>query len=460
MLVHRARDRSTRVLDFFTSVPGLGVAEPRGATMETVAVDFSGGSVQEFRIGGASCAVPGAALGMEEAQRAYGRLPVRELARPAVELARAGFPLSRGQAYLHEILDLILRARDEGRAIYGPKTRLHEGDPVVMRELADTIELLAESGARELYRGDLGSALVRHVRECGGSITDEDLAAYRVVRRRPVVAQFRGNAFESNPPPSSGGLLIAYGLRLLEALGLHGRPGSADAIDALARVMREQARARVAVARDLYRGGVARRLLSDESVVAALARVGQAPSEVAQRGTTHISAVDEEGNAAALTVSTGAGSGVIVPGTGIHMNNMLGEFDLWQPSAPGARMSSGTAPTVVLENERPRLVVGSAGSLRLRGAIMQIVVNVVEHGMDVHDAIEAPRVHLEGDELHCEGGVDASEMDALAARGYDVQRWTARNLFFGGAAAVAVSQQGELTAAGDPRRGGAGVVVA
>jgi gamma-glutamyltranspeptidase/glutathione hydrolase len=154
---------------------------------------------------------------------------------------------------------------------------------------------------------------------------------------------------------------------------------------------------------------------------------------------------------------------VIVPGTGVYMNNMLGEYDLvgGRPTPAGRRLTSMMSPSIALAPDgRPRLVVGSAGSARLRGAIMQIVVNVLEHGLPVDDAISAPRVHLDGTHLHCEGGHDAAALDHLVRLGYDVVRWRRRNLFFGGAAAVELTKDGTLAAAGDPRRGGAGVVVA
>jgi gamma-glutamyltranspeptidase / glutathione hydrolase len=162
----------------------------------------------------------------------------------------------------------------------------------------------------------------------------------------------------------------------------------------------------------------------------------------------------------AFTSSTGAGSGVIVPGTGIQLNNMLGEFDLApaERHVPGRRMSSMMSPSLVLRDGHPRLVVGSAGSLRLRSAILQVVVNVVQHGMPVGEAIERPRVHVEGDHLHCEGGNDDAEVERVAAMGWEVVRWRRRNLYFGGVSAVE-AREGELAAAGDPRRGGAGVVV-
>jgi gamma-glutamyltranspeptidase / glutathione hydrolase len=270
----------------------------------------------------------------------------------------------------------------------------------------------------------------------------------------------------SNPPPSSGGVLIAYGLALLARLPT-GSAGSADAVAVLAEVMREQGRARGrGFTRDLHRGGLAARLLSTTSIREAKRRIEQGLSGKVEPappgGTTHVSVIDGEGNAAALSSSTGSGSGVIVPGTGIYLNNMLGEYDLVGGRSPrsGARLTSMMAPTIALARDgSPRLVVGSAGSARLRGAIMQIVVNVLQHGLDVEEAVDAPRIHVDEPHIHCEGGHDPAELDRLAERGYDLVRWRRRNLFFGGAAAVELLPYGTEAAAGDPRRGGAGVLV-
>ncbi len=466
MLVHRARDRTDRLLDFFVAVPGLGARRRRPGEMEAIDVAFDRESTQVFHIGAASCAVPGAAAGLEAAHRAYGSLPWPVLFEPALELARNGVELIRPQAYLHTILDSILRHTPEGRRMYGRRARLGPGDRLVLDDLGATLEELARRGAAAIYGGPLGREIVRHLRGHGGSITAADLAAYRVVRRRPVRAGFRGHDFVSNPPPSSGGVLIGYGLRLLDRVGPGGAHGSAEAIARLAEVMREQGAARGgSFVRDLHRGGLARRLYSDPSVRAGLERMragAAGAGEPGERGTTHISVVDAAGNAASMTVSTGSGSGVIVPGTGIHLNNMLGEYDLNPADAearPGTRLTSMMAPSVVLRRGRPRLVVGSAGSVRLRAAILQAVVNVVEHGLGVEEAIGAPRVHLEEPHLHCEGGLDATEVDRLEARGFDVVRWRRRNLYFGGVSAVEVAPDGSLHAAGDPRRGGHGIVV-
>jgi gamma-glutamyltranspeptidase/glutathione hydrolase len=160
-----------------------------------------------------------------------------------------------------------------------------------------------------------------------------------------------------------------------------------------------------------------------------------------------------------MTVSTGSGSGVFPPGTGVALNNMLGEFRVTKPVPVGQRLSSGMSPSLVTQEGRTRLVAGSAGSLRLRGAVMQVVVNVIGHGLGVEEAIERPRVHLEGGELHCEGGHDGAELDRLEAMGWELVRWRRRNLYFGGAAAVELRPDGSLHAAGDARRGGAGIVV-
>jgi gamma-glutamyltranspeptidase / glutathione hydrolase len=468
MLVHRASDRSDRVLDFFVAIPGRGLEEETSAPMVEVEVPFDERTLQLFRIGGPSCAVPGAVAGLGEAHRVFGRMPWQELVAPAIEVARKGVPLLPQQAFLHTILDVALRAEDEGRQIYGQRAPLREGETLVMGDLAATLEILAAEGPRAFYEGSLARAMSHAVRDRGGLLTEQDLADYRVIRRRPVRASFGSHEFVSNGPPSSGGLLIAFALRVLDRLGTPAPPGSAAALVALAEVMREATLARRgSFLRSLYRGGLANKLLDDRSVAAAARRAQGRTRKTASEpagvpSTTHISVVDGAGNAASLSASTGCGSGVIVPGTGVHVNNMLGETDLNVSDrrvGAGRRLTSMMAPSVVLAEGRPRLLVGSAGSIRLRAAILQIVVNVVAHGMRAEDAIAAPRVHLEGDQLNVEGGIDSEVADELEERGYDVVRWNDRNLYFGGASAVAWNEEGDLEAAGDPRRGGAGVVV-
>jgi gamma-glutamyltranspeptidase/glutathione hydrolase len=406
MLVHTPR--ATRVLDFFVTVPSGEREVP-----EEVTIVFDGSNTQLFRVGKGTCAVPGNVAGLAEAHRTYGRLPWRDVVAPAAELARAGLDVTEGQGFLHLILAPVLGAT--------PASGLTPGARLVWEELAGTLERIARRGAASVYRGELARAIVRHV----PSITRADLAAYRPIWRRPVRAPYRDHVFASNPPPSSGGILIAYGLRMLEGPG---RAGSRAAVERLARAMQEQARAR------------------ERRLTRKLVEVG---------GTTHISVVDGDGNAASLSASTGGGgSGVVVPGTGVHLNNMLGEYDLMvgEPR-PGQRLTSMMAPSIALAGTTPRLVLGSAGSNRLRGAIMQTVVDVLGHGMGVDEATGYPRAHLEAGRLHLEPGLEAPEGD------WEVVQWRTRNLFFGGVSAVETLPDGTLAAAGDPRRGGAGVVV-
>src|SRR6476659_6254844 len=280
LLVHRARDRSDRLLDFFVSVPGGASKRPPEPHMESIDVDFDGSTSQVFLIGPGSCAVPGALAGLAAAHRRYATIPLARLVEPAIALAREGVQLTPQQAYLHAIIDLILRHAPEGRAIYGEHGRMRAGERVVMNDLAATLEVLAEGGARELYAGELGRELVGYLAENGGLITQQDLADYKVIWRRPIRVPYEGHEFVSNPPPSSGGILIGYGLSLLDRLPTDDGPGSASAIGALVDVMREQLSARGgSFAGDLHRGGLAGRLYSDENLRAALARIEDRESD-------------------------------------------------------------------------------------------------------------------------------------------------------------------------------------
>jgi gamma-glutamyltranspeptidase / glutathione hydrolase len=425
MLVHDAGEGRTLVLDFFVTVPRGAHASPE---LLELAVDFDGDTQQVFRTGAGAVAVPGTARGLEEAHRRFGRLEWASLVVPAATLARTGFALTPVQGYLHRILDPLLRHSPEGDAMYGLDGRAYrEGERFANHDLADTLERVGAEGAAVLYAGELADRIVDHVRGGGGALASDDLAEYAVVEREPVTVEYRGHEFRSNPPPSSGGVLIALGLRELA-----GRDPSPDAV---AGAMEAQEAVRgEGFARSLHDGGAVQQLL---------------------KGTTHISVLDAGGNAASLSASLGSGSGVVVPGTGVHLNNMLGELDLAGSSLPGERLSSMMAPSILLRDGEPRLVLGSAGSARLRGAILQVTANVVARGLDVRGAVEAPRVHAEAGVVHCE---DPAAADEFEAAGRTVVRWRERNLFFGGVSAVERAGD-ELRAAGDPRRGGAAAVV-
>ncbi len=268
-LVRPADGRPARVADFFVATPGRGRPAAAGAEMHAVDVGFGGDSetTQVFRIGEASCAVPGATAGLAAVHAAYGRMPWREVIRPSIELALAGVELTRPQAHLHAILDLILRHAPEGRRLYSRAdgARLQPGDTLVLPDLAETLERISADGPDVVYRGDLTASIVETVAAGGGTLTREDLEEYDVEWREPVRVPYLGHEVVSNPPPSSGGVLIAYGLALLERIG-HGAAGSTEAVASLAEVMREQTRARAGEFVDTS-------LLSDESLAVAVARI-------------------------------------------------------------------------------------------------------------------------------------------------------------------------------------------
>ena len=406
LLVHLAGDARSHLLDFFVAVPGQPA--PSDELLELV-VDF-GDSQQVFYTGPASVAVPGTGLGLWEAHRRWGTLPWPDLLAPAARLAREGAALDEPRAYLHEILDSLLRHSPEGDALYGPGRALGVGERFAIPELAETLERVGAEGPQCLYHGEIAERIAAHV-----PVTREDLAGYRVIERDPLAVGYRGGELRTNPPPSSGGRLLAVGL---EALG-------------------DVEPTALAVARALA--------------------AQEAAQDAAVGGTTHISVVDAEGNVASLSCSLGSASGIVVPGTGIHLNNMLGESHLTGEARPGERLMSLMAPSVLLQDGRPRLVLGSAGSRRLHGAIFQVVVNVAGRRLGVKEAVEAPRMHAEAGIVHCE---DPDVGDELEAAGFPVVRWRERNLFFGGVSAVEIRDDGSLAAAGDPRRGGASVVVA
>ncbi len=425
------------LLDFFVEAPGRGLAAgAEHAPLRSVDVDF-GDAVQVFHIGASAAGPYGTASGAWTAAERFGRLPLADLVAPAVGHARRGVEVNEQQAYLFEILQPICAATPESRALYLPAGRpprigeTHR-DPV----LADALERLAAEGPAPFYTGDVGAAVCDWIAERGGLLTREDLAAYATVPRTPVRVRYRGADVLTNPPPSAGGILLGHALALLERTPPP--PPVAAIVEAMAAAQAERTPAFLAGLPD---PGFLERF--------AASRLG---------ATTHISVADADGWACAVTCTNGEGCGEVVPGTGIHLNNMMGEQDLspfgWHAHPPGRRLPSMMSPTIVLGPDGlPRLVLGSAGSNRIRSAVLQVVIGVLDHGLEVQAAIDAPRVHFEDEIAYVEPGVDVA---GLEAQDRAIVRFSARNLFFGGAQAVQRDPAtGALSGAGDPRRGGA-----
>jgi gamma-glutamyltranspeptidase/glutathione hydrolase len=418
MTVHAGGE--TTLLDVFVAAPGLDGA-PRTAELAPVDVVFDAETVQTFYVGPVSCGVPGTPAGLVEALRRFGSMPLEELVLPAIRLARDGTPVNHEQAYILDILAPIHERLPGTCELYAPAGRtLREGETFRFPELAEALERFAAEGAAPFYGGEIAAALSDFVVERGGTLGRDDLAAYAAIERPPVRARFRGTEVLTNPPPSAGGTLIVYSFDRLEQLGPVSGP---------------------------------------EQLVAAMDAANEHRADLLG-STTHISAIDADGMCVAVTCSNGSGSGVLVPGTGVILNNMLGEEDLnpggFHSIPAGERVPSMMSPTVVLRDGEVILAVGSAGSNRIRSAILQTVVRVVEQGMDPGEAIAAPRLHSEAGLVQAEPGIDEAALERLEASGAAVARRPEVNLFFGGVQAVARDPEtGALSGGGDPRRGGA-----
>ncbi|MFP5389226.1 MAG: gamma-glutamyltransferase family protein [Thermoleophilia bacterium] len=417
MMVHKREE--TTLLDFFVAAPGRDGVE-RGAELVPVQVHFDVETVQTFYVGPVSCGVPGTAAGLEQALQRFGTMPLAELAKPGVRLAREGAPVNPEQAYILDILEPIHARLPGTRELYAPQGRtLREGELFRFAELADALERFGAEGAEPFCRGEVAEALSAHVLERGGTLGPADFANYEVIGREPIRASFRGTEVLTNPPPSSGGTLIAYCLDLLERAGESSGP---------------------------------------EQLVAAMGAANDARGDLLG-STTHVSVLDGDGMCANVTCSNGSGSGVLVPGTGVILNNMLGEEDLnphgFHSIPPGRRVTSMMAPTVVLRDGEIELGLGSAGSNRIRSAILQTIVRAVEQGMGAGDAVRAPRLHFEDGVVQAEPGIDEEALTRIEERGIPVLRRPEINLFFGGTQAVARERDsGKLSGGGDPRRGG------
>ena len=445
MMVHDGGE--TTLIDFFVAAPGQD-AIGRTTELVPVPVRFDAETTQTFYVGPASCGVPGTAAGLAHALERFGSMPLTELIGPGVRLAREGAPVNRQQAYILEILAPIHEQMAGTRELYAPQgRRLGEGDLFAFPELAAALERYAAEGAEPFYKGEVARAISDFVVGNGGYIGPGDLASYAAIERKPIETRFRGAEVLTNPPPSSGGILISYCLGLLERLGPRSGPEQLVAAMEAANSRRD-----LAFAESLYEEGMEAGFLDPIGLdLAAADLLGS---------TTHISVLDAAGNCASVTCSNGSGSGVLVPGTGVILNNMLGEEDLnpagFHLIAPGRRVPSMMAPTVVLRDGEIVLALGSAGSNRIRSAILQTVVRAVEQGFPVDAAIEAPRLHFEQGVVQAEPGIEEAALERIEARGLPVLRRPALNLFFGGVQAVARDPRtGELSGGGDPRRGGA-----
>ena len=483
LLAHTADNRNT-LFDFFTQTPRQK-RNPAEVDFYPVEVNF-GTVTQEFHVGLGSIAVPGAVAGLFHVHQRLGRLPFKAIAAPAIHYASVGVEIEAFPAYCFSILEPIVLGCPEACRTYAPGQILPQpGTVIKLPELAATLSYLAEAGARAFYEGEMAQQLVNDCRDRGGYLTLDDLKHYQVIERSPLSTTYRGNTLLTNPPPSSGGSLIAFSLALLAQVQLSDLEfGSAEHLRTLVEVMRLTNHARTdGYDARLSQPNVAEQFLAAEHLNPYVEKLSLALNRATPGGdrsssnkwgsTTHISAIDAEGNAASVTTSNGEGSAYTIPATGVMMNNMLGEADLhptgFHDWPENVRISSMMAPTMLLKNHQPELVLGSGGSNRIRTAIVQVISNLIDFQMPVDLAVNSPRVHWENDVFNVEPGFASHALAQLLMTqplSHSTQlpsnekwvAWEQKNMFFGGVHAVAMAIEGAdpgaLFGGGDRRRNG------
>jgi len=449
-----------RVYDFFAHTP-RHKRPLSDIDFHPIQADF-GTTQQEFHIGWGSVATPGTVRGLFAIHRDLARLPMAVLAAPAVQLAREGLRVNALQAYIFDVVRPIYLASPAAAQRFGSRSRpgrlVGEDEVLRLPELAETLQWLVEEGDRLFYEGDIAAAIERACSNDGGHLCREDLTAYQVRVRAPLQVSYRGARLLTNPPPSSGGLLIAFALKLLERLDRDG--GTCDSpggLCRLAEVMRLTNEARL---KATGRGLLDERLLDPRLIRLYLEQVQD--RSPAMRGTTHISVIDRAGNIAALTTSNGEGCGHLLGDTGIMLNNMLGEEDLnpqgfhrWQENR---RLTSMMSPSILQLDRGQSVALGSGGSNRIRSALLQVLLRLVDDGLPLEQAITRPRVHYENGLLNIEGGFDEAVYTWLQQQFDQTSRWPDANLFFGGVHAVTLGRDG-FDCGGDQRRGGVAQVI-
>jgi gamma-glutamyltranspeptidase/glutathione hydrolase len=474
-LVYRAADGQVYALDYRETAPA--------AASRNMYLDANGALTGKNLTGALASGVPGAVAGLEQMHRRFGRLPWREVVEPAIALARDGFVVDRPRAevFAESAAAARLRRFPSSVATLLPGGRTPEvGDTLRQGDLARTLALIADSGAAAFYRGSIADLIVAEMRRSGGIITHDDLARYEAKWREPLQGTYRGWRIVSMPPSSSGGVTLVEMLNVLEGyapLPLFGTPRLLHVeIETMRRAFTDRNRylgdpdfvAEMPIGRltsktyaDTLRRGIDPARATPSTAM---------PAIVEGSETTHYSIVDQEGNAAAVTttLNDNFGSALTVSGAGFLLNDEMDDFaakpgspnlfGLVQGEAnaiqPGKRMLSAMAPTIVLDSRgRLAMVLGSPGGPTIISAVLQVISNVLDHGMTLAQAVSAPRIHHQGlpDSIGWEpGGVEPDVRRTLEVMGHVFH---ARPHTIADVNAVVVTARG-LEGVADPRRGG------
>lgn len=402
--------------------------------------------------------VPGTVLGLDTAQRKYGKLTRQQVMEPAIKLAREGFILNRGDT---DILDTtIAKFRDDpeaARIFLRPNgDPLQPGDRLIQTDLANTLESIAQNGPDAFYQGKIPQAVEAAAKKGGGILTAKDFADFRIAETAPITCSYRGYEFVSAPPPSSGGVTLCEILNVLEGYDLKASGfNSAQTIHTMTEAMRHAYMDRNTFLGDPafvknptekllskeYAAEIRKQIQPEIATPSSRVQPGMEPHEKPE--TTHYSIVDHSGNAVSTTYTINGrfGSVVIAPGTGFFLNDEMDDFTVkvgeqnmyglvqgaTNAIAPGKRPLSSMTPTLVTKDGKVFMVVGSPGGSRIITITLQTVLNVIDHGMAPQEAVDAPRIHHQWlpDEVYFEQrGLSADTQKLLQDRGYKLVEQT------------------------------------
>jgi len=471
MMVYRAKDKKSFALDFRETAPAA-------SRRELYLKDGKPAAALSLT-GALAVGVPGEVAGLVEAHKKFGTMPLAVLAAPAIKLAAEGFPLDTTlRIAIERQAANMKRFADLGR-IYLPKGEIpKEGELIRQPELAQTLTAIAQQGAQVFYQGWIGQAIIETLKKEGGVMTLDDLKYYKPVWREPLIGSYRGRTVITMPPPSSGGVALLEMLNVLEGYKLgEFKHNSASYLHLLTETMKHAFADRAAYLGDPDFVHVPIRKLTAKEYAAwirgriALDKTrpptfyGYYNYNLERGGTTHFSVVDRLGNAVACTksVNTRFGSKLLVGPTGIVLNNEMDDFAIHPEVGnvyglignqanslqPGKRPLSSMSPTIVLNGNRPELVIGAAGGPRIITATLQTIVNMLDFKMPVKQAVEAERIHHQWipERLGIERNIGSESRKALEQHGHALREQSALGVV------QAITWDGlTMNGAADPRK--------
>jgi len=468
IMFYNAKTKKVEVIDYREVAPFKATPDMYKLTADGKIVD------KATTMGHRAVAVPGTLAGLDMALKRWGTMKLDDVMAPAIRIAEEGYTVSETfNGMMKDNFDKLTKFPEAAKIYLKNGLPYEVGDKIVLKDLAKTYRLIAQKGPSVYYEGEIADALVKEMEAGGGLITKSDLALYKPSLREPVRGTYRGYEIISMPSPSSGGTHIIQILNILEGYDMAKMgQNTTGSIHIMAEAMKCAFADRAKYSADTDFASVPTKgLLSKE--YAADIRKQISDDKAAQKvpagnpkayesgGTSHSSYVDKDGNMVALTqtINLFFGSGVVIPGYGIMMNDEMDDFIPAPGNAnsiqPRKKPLSSMSPSIVLKDGKPVLSFGTPGATRILTAMPQILMNIVDYGMDLQQAINAPRIHCMTGEIFMESRIPKEVQEALKAKGHKISVRGAMDLYFGGAQGVMVdAKAGKLYGAADPRRDG------